>query len=74
MCKTIAKKNVAVHSVPFGESGRNKRVISLRAAAFVLPWHRPPGQVWWRGNLLAVLEIASPERANARLATTLVTW
>ncbi len=27
---------------------------SLRAAALVLPWHRPPGQVWRRSNLRVV--------------------
>ena len=26
--------------------------VSLRAAALALPWHRPPGQVWRRGNPL----------------------
>ena len=32
----------------------NINSMSLRAAALVLPWHRPPGQVWRRSNLHVV--------------------
>jgi hypothetical protein len=34
------------------------KLMSLQAAALALPWHRPPGQVWRRGNLRALKEIA----------------
>jgi len=43
----------------------------LRVTAFVLPWHRPPGQVWRRSDLGAVTGIASGKNKNT-LAMTVI--
>jgi|SRR3990172_7264461 len=48
--------------------GKNINSMSLRAAALVLPWHRPPGQVWRRSNLHVVEGDCSPHWRTAQVS------
>jgi hypothetical protein len=47
--------------------------MSLRAAALALPWHRPPGQVWRRGNPLLTRNSRKTEDCFGRKSIALAT-